>query len=76
MESEADNRLPFFLDALVIKDGREPKTTVYRKPTFTSLFIRWDSYCDSSQKIALIRSITVRAKRICSPEYVDDEISQ
>ena len=75
MESEADNRLPF-LDALVIRDGRELKTTVYRKPTFTSLYIRWDSYCDSSQKIALIRSLTVRAKRICSPEYLDDEISK
>ena len=75
MESEADNRLPF-LDALVIRDGRELKTTVYRKPTFTSLYIRWDSYCGSSQKIALIRSLTVRTKRICSPEYLDDEISK
>ena len=51
-------------------------TTIYRKPTFSGLYTRWDSYCAPSQKFALIRSLTLCAKRICSPEHLADEISK
>ena len=37
MEGEVDKRLPF-LDALTMRVGRELKTTIYRKPTFTGLY--------------------------------------
>ena len=75
MEGEADNRLPF-LDVLVIRKDARYETTICRKPTFTGLYTRWDSYCDPGQKIALIRSLTNRAKRICSPQLLTDEIAQ
>ena len=42
MESEEDNKLPF-LDVLVIREEKEFSSTIYRKPTFTGLYNRWDS---------------------------------
>ena len=76
MESQVDRKLPF-LDVLVMNEGDKLNTTIFRKPTFTGLYTRWDSYCSTGQKIALVRSLTVRAKRICSPgQYLVDEVKQ
>ena len=73
MECESDRRLPF-LDVHVIRATEDFSTTIYRKPTFSGLYTRWDSYCAPSQKFALIRSLALRAKRICSPEHLAGEI--
>ena len=73
MESEKEGKLPF-LDVLVMRTLDRFTTTIYRKPTFTGLYTRWDSYCAQSRKIALIRSLASRARRICSPEYLDTEV--
>ena len=75
MESESDGKLPF-LDVLVMRNDGQLRTTIYRKPTFTGLYVRWDSYCSPDRKISLIRSLTIRAKRICSPEHLDNELSR
>ena len=75
MEEEQDNSLPF-MDVLVLREGGGFSMTVYRKPTFTGLYTRWDSYCSTGQKIALIRSLTHRALKICSSNYLDEEISK
>ena len=64
MEGEENGRLPF-MDVLVRREMAGFTTTIYRKPTFTGLYTRWDSYCATGQKIALIRSLTQRAKKIC-----------
>ena len=48
--------------------------SVYRKPTFTGLYTRWDSFAPTAQKIALMRSLTSRAHRICSPSLLNDEL--
>ena len=73
MEEEFERRLPF-LDVHVLREVSGFTTSIYRKPTFTGLYTRWDSYCATSTKIALIQSLTVRAKRICSPGQLDNEI--
>ena len=72
MEGEEERRLPF-MDVLVRREQNRFTTSVYRKPTFTGLYTRGDSYCPTSRKIALIRSLTQRAKKICSPHCLDDE---
>ena len=46
-----------FLDILVSKET-SAFLTVYRKPTFTSLYIRWDSFCPKKRKINLIKTLT------------------
>ena len=73
MESEDDGQLPF-MDVRVRKEENVFTTAVYRKPTFTGLYTRWDSYCPTSQKIALVRSLVQRARKICSPQYLDGEM--
>ena len=71
-----DRSLPF-LDVLVIGKGKELNTTIFRKSTFTGLYTRWDSYCSTDQKIALVRSLALRAKRICSPgQYLTEEVTK
>ena len=42
-EKEVDVVLPF-LDVQVIRQGHSLEATVYRKPTFSGLYTRWDSY--------------------------------
>ena len=69
---EEDGRLPF-LDVLVRKEEKGFSTAIYRKPTFTGLYTRWDSYCSTNQKISLIRSLTHRAKKICLPQHLKAE---
>ena len=75
MEGEVDMKLPF-PDVLVMRERKRfyVYPTNYRKPTFTGLYTRWDSFCSPGRKIALIRSLASRAKRICSPEYLSAEV--
>ena len=75
MESEENGQLSF-MDVLVMKENESFSMTIYRKPTFTCLYTRWDSYCSTGQKIALIRSLTHRAKRICSTQYIGEETTK
>ena len=75
MEEENNGELPF-LDVLIKHSSTELLTTVYRKPTFTGLYTRWDPFCDTRNKINLIRSLTFRAKNICSPSLLSAEIAK
>lgn len=47
-EKEAISSLPF-LDVLVSRSTSAFITSVYRKPKFTSLYIRWDFFSQSAQ---------------------------
>ena len=51
-------------------------TSVYRKPTFTGQYTRWDSYSATSYKIGLIRNLVCRALSICSECKLDTEITR
>ena len=73
-ESEVDGKLPF-LDVLVDRSNSSFSTSVYRKPSFSGLYTRWDSFCPTTRKINLIKTLTLRAVRICSPEKLDPEIT-
>ena len=65
-EIESNNTLPF-LDVLV---KREPKgcisTTIYRKPTFAGVYLKWDSFVPKQFKRGLVFGLINRAWRICS----------
>ena len=52
VNAETDNQLPF-LDVRVRRQDGKFKRSVYRKPTFTSVYTRWESFGPTSQKIAL-----------------------
>ena len=52
-EKECNRTLPF-LDVLVEKNDDEFVTSIYRKPTFTGQYIRWNSFCPMKRKTNLI----------------------
>ena len=75
MESETENQLPF-MDVLIKRVGDDLIRSVYRKPTFTGLYTRWDSFAPTGQKISLIKSLAIRAFRICSASTLSVELRQ
>lgn len=76
-ELEENDALPF-LDVLVEIDRTKKKsfTSVYRKPTFTGSYVRFESFCHKRRKTSLIRTLLHRAHQICSPEKLEDEVSR
>ena len=56
-----------FLDMLITptEDGRL-NTTVYRKPTHTDMYLKWDSHHPISSKYSVVGTLHHRAKTVCS----------
>ena len=75
MDEEKDNKLPF-LDALVECCSFAFVTCIYRKPTFTGLYLSWDAFVIKSRKLNLIKCLTFRALKICSDNKIKSEFKQ
>ena len=73
MEEENNGELPF-LDMFVEIRDSSFLTSVYRKPTFTGLYLSWHSFSLKSRKLNLIRCISYRALNICSDCKIEDEL--
>ena len=69
-DSKPDGSIPF-LDSLVMPqpDG-SIKTTVFRKPTHTDMYLHWDSYLHLSAKYSVINTLRHRAKTVCSTKQL------
>ena len=66
MKTEHNEHLPF-LDNLIIRQSDGTLTTqVYRKPTYTGLYLRWGSFVPKQYKIGLVKCFIHRAWHICS----------
>ena len=64
-----------FLDMLVTprEDGRL-RTTVYKKPTHTDLYLQWDSHLTISSKYSVVGTLYHKTKTICSsPQMLQQE---
>ena len=64
-----------FLDVLVEKKDLEFVTSIYRKPTFTGQYIRWNSFCPMKRTTSLISTLFHRALVICSKSTLENELS-
>ena len=65
-EPRQDGSMPF-LDTLVTPQEDGTLTTcVYRKPTYTDLYLQWDSHHNLACKYSVINTLTHRAKAVCS----------
>ena len=64
-EEENERKLPF-LDVLITKTSNGIETTVYKKPTFSGLYTKWDRYTPTKYKRNLINNLLHRAHQICS----------
>ena len=74
-EKESNLALPF-LDVLVEKSPSKFITSIYRKPTFTGQYLRWNSFSSRKCKTNLILTLTHRALAICSPERLPSELDK
>ena len=74
-EWEKDGCLPF-LDILIIRKNNRYVFTVYRKPTFSISYIHFLSYHDKKIKIGVACNLFLRALRICSTEFLDEEFNK
>ena len=72
-ELENNGVLPF-LDVKAKRDEDKFVTTIYRKPTFTGLYIPFDSFTPFKYKRNLMNNLCDRATRICSPSELEEEI--
>ncbi|CAF1103104.1 unnamed protein product [Didymodactylos carnosus] len=76
-ESEDENNIIPFLDVQITRSSPGFSTKVYRKPTFTSLLTRWDSYVPDIYKRNAIGTMVYRATRICSScKLLDEEFEK
>ena len=71
-EEEVDCCLPF-LDVRIYRTDIGFKFTVYRKPTNVCSYIHYYSNHSEQVKKATFSSMFLRALRVCSPEYIDEE---
>ena len=46
------------------------RTTVFRKPTHTDMYLHWDSYHHLSAKYSVINTLRHRAKTVCSTQQL------
>ena len=74
-EKEKEKRLSFF-DAYVEKTDVGLETSVYRKPTFTGQYLRWESFSPLKHKISLMTALVHRALMICTKRRLNEEIER
>ena len=75
MAEEKNNQLPF-LEVLVERRSFAFVTSIYRKPTFTGLYLSWDAFAPKSRKVNLIKCFTFRTLKICSVNRIKSEFEQ
>ena len=69
------NRTLLFLAVMVEKNDHEFVTSIYRKPTFTGQYIRWNSFFPMKRKTNFISTLVHRALVICSKSTLQNELS-
>ena len=74
-EKEKTKCLPF-LDVYVERTDVGLETSVYRKPTFTGQYLRWESFSPLKRKISLISTLVHRALMICTKRRLNEEIER
>ena len=72
-EKEHDGKLPF-LGILLERTKLDFETSVYRKPTFSGQYIRWESFSPCKRKTNLIATLVNKALMICTKNKLKQEI--
>ena len=64
--NESNNNLRFKRKTTTPNFTKSFATTIYRKPTYTGLITKWNSFVPYSYKVSTISNMVYRAIRICS----------
>jgi len=74
MKIENNRKLPF-LDVLITRaEDKKLEFTVYRKPTHTDRYLERTSNHHPRQKRGIIKTLVERAKCICDPKHLTEEL--
>ena len=74
IETENNNKLPF-LDVLLERTESDSlKRSVYRKTTWVGQYTHFHSFVPLRYKRNLVRCLAYRAKSICSPDTLENEL--
>ena len=73
-EWEMNGQIPF-LDVNIFNLGHELKFSVYRKFADYSSYLHFFAYTSTTIKIGLVVSLFLRALRVCSKEYLMNEMN-
>ena len=65
------NCVPHFLDLEIHRES----ISIFRKETHTAQYVNYDSHTKWNHKVAWIRSLVTRAKKLCSPGNIKKEIA-
>ena len=68
-EQEQDDQISF-LDVKITRKGNHLETEVYRKPTCKDIYIHWESFAPLGWKKSTLKTLALRAYRICSNEIL------
>ena len=74
LEKEINGKLPF-LDTVIMRSGGEVKFKVYRKPTNKEDYVHFFSGHSERVKNGIVIGFFLRAFRICSEEFLQDDSS-
>ena len=76
IEKMKDQQIPVLDTHIKVNDDRTLGFSVYRKPTHTDQYLQFDSHQPLEHKLGVIRTLTHRAKTICSTnDDLDKEIT-
>ena len=75
LEIESNGVLPF-LDVNLHRINNSFKFSIYRKPTNVCSYVHYYSSHPNKVKLSVFSSMFLRALRICSPEFMDEEVSK
>ena len=64
-DNEQNSQLPF-LDLCIKRSDKTFSTSIYRKPTYTGLLSKYDSFSPILYKTNLVATLTYRAYKLCS----------
>lgn len=74
IENEVNCKIPF-LDTVIHRSTNEFKFSIYRKPTNNLTYVHYFSGHTINIKQSVFQSMFLRALRVCSPEFFDEEIA-
>ena len=67
---ESNNKLAFLDVSARRTNDNKVETSVYRKATYTNIYINWHSHAPSSWRVGTLRNLIKRAKSISSSELL------
>ena len=73
METGSDHTLPFQGNKITCDQDISFSTTMYRKPTFSGIYLKWTSFVPKQFKINLVNSLLNRAWKICSSSDLSEK---